>query len=230
MFILKIILGVSSLFILHSIIPTYYNKKINKKAIRKTKNKNEIMLTFDDGPDERYIYKLAKVLEDNDVHATFFMVAQNAQKNPEIVKFLQKKGHKIGLHSWQHKNAMLYSYFYTKKDFENSTYIMKKLGVEDLFYRPPWGHTNIFSLNFVKKYNMKLIYWDVMAEDWSSKSTPEMIYEKLMLRTSSNSIICLHDAGENSGGAKDAPLNTIEALKKAIPSLKEKGYKFVLPE
>ena len=77
---------------------------------------------------------------------------------------------------------------------------------------------------------MKLIYWDVMAEDWSSKSTPEMIYEKLMLRTSSNSIICLHDAGENSGGAKDAPLNTIEALKKAIPSLKEKGYKFVLPE
>ncbi|MEG0249462.1 MAG: polysaccharide deacetylase family protein [Peptostreptococcus sp.] len=230
MAILKITLGLGVVFILHSVVPTYYNKKFNKKAIRKTKNKNEIMLTFDDGPDKRYIYQLAKVLEENNVHATFFMVAQNAQKNPEIVNFLKSKGHKIGLHSWQHKNAMLYSYLYTKKDFENSTAIMKKLGVNDLFYRPPWGHTNIFSLMFVKKYNMKLVYWDVMAEDWSAKSTPDMIYEKLMQRTTSNSIICLHDAGENSGGAKGAPLNTIEALKKAIPSLKEKGYKFILPE
>ena len=230
MAILKVMLVLSILFLLHSIVPTYYNKKFNKKAIRKTKNKNEIMLTFDDGPDERYIYELAKVLEKNKVCASFFMVAENAQKNPEIVKFLQEKGHKIGLHSWQHKNAMLYSYSYTKKDFENSIAIMKNLGVVDLFYRPPWGHTNIFSLIFVKKYNMKLIYWDVMAEDWSEKSNPESIYEKLIKRTSNNSIICLHDAGENSGGSKGAPLNTIEALKLAIPTLKEKGYKFILPE
>ena len=147
------------------------------------KEKKIVYLTFDDGPSKN-TELILDILKENNVHATFFMVAQNAQKNPEIVKFLQKKGHKIGLHSWQHKNAMLYSYFYTKKDFENSISIMKKLGVEDLFYRPPWGHTNIFSLNFVKKYNMKLIYWDVMAEDWSSKSTPDMIYEKLMQRTS----------------------------------------------
>ena len=230
MILLKVLLIIAVLFILHSIVPTYYNKKLNKNIMKKTSKDNEIMLTFDDGPDERYIYKLAEVLDKNNIKATFFMVAQNAEKNPEVVKFLQSKGHKIGIHSWQHKNAMLYSYFYTKKDFANSTRIMKELGVDDLFYRPPWGHTNIFSMHFAKKYNMKLIYWDVMAEDWSAKSTPETIYEKLMRRTTPRSIICLHDAGENSGGAKGAPLNTIAGLEKALPALKEKGYRFILPE
>lgn len=230
MIVLKVILVIAILFIIHSIIPTYYNKIFNKNIMKKTGKDNDIMLTFDDGPDSRYIYKLADLLEKNQVKATFFMVAQNAEKHPEIVKFLQSKGHKIGIHSWQHRNAMLYSYFCTKKDFANSTRIMKELGVDDLFYRPPWGHTNLFSIHFAKKYKMKLIYWDVMAEDWSAKSTPETIYEKLMRRTTPRSIICLHDAGENSGGAKGAPLNTIAGLEKALPKLKEKGYSFILPE
>ncbi|WP_101773353.1 polysaccharide deacetylase family protein [Peptostreptococcus faecalis] len=230
MILIKILLVLVLVFIVHSIIPTYYNKIFNKNAIRKTDTDNNIMLTFDDGPDKRYINQLLAVLEKNDVKAIFFMVAKNAQNNSEIVKKIENKGHKIALHSWEHKNAMLYSYFYTKKDFENSKQIMSSLGVKDFIYRPPWGHTNIFSNHFVKKHNMKLMYWDVMAEDWSASSTPESISEKLLKRTTKNSIICLHDAGENSGGAKDAPLNTIEGLDIAIPKLKEKGYNFVLPQ
>lgn len=230
MLLIKIILIIALAFVIHSIAPTYYNRYISKIAVRKTKKDNEIMLTFDDGPDERYIRNLLKVLDENDVKATFFMVAQNAKKYPNLIKQMMENGHKIGFHSWQHKNAMLYSYSYTKKDFENSVKIMTSLGVEELLYRPPWGHTNIFSMFFIRKYKMKLIYWDVMAEDWSEKSTVDEIVEKLMNRTGKNSIICLHDAGENSGGAIDAPLKTIDALKKAIPMLKEKGYRFTLPQ
>lgn len=169
------------------------------------------------------------LLDENGVKATFFMVAENAHKNREIVDKIMAAGHRVGLHSWQHKNAMLYSYSYTRQDFENSARIMRDLGVEELLYRPPWGHTNIFSNHFVRKYGMKMIYWDVMAEDWEAKASPESIRQKLLDRTSPTSIICLHDAGENSGGAKGAPKNTIEGLRLAIPELKDKGYDFILP-
>lgn len=226
---MEIILGVLGLGCVHSILPTYYNKWFNSKILKKTGQDNKIMLTFDDGPDKRYIYELAKVLEENDVRATFFMVGKNAEANPDIVHFLIEKGHKVGLHSWEHKNAMLYSYIYTKRDFANSVKIMKGFGLSELLYRPPWGHTNIFSMHFARKYKMKLVYWDVMAEDWSAKSTPETICEKLLKRTTNQSIICLHDAGENSGGAKGAPLNTIEGLRMALPKLKDKGYEFIQP-
>lgn len=217
-------------FVIHSIIPTYYNKYFNRNAQRKTSTKDEVMLTFDDGPDPRYTIRLLDLLAENDVKATFFMVAENAKKNKDIVRRMISEGHKVGLHSWQHRNAMLYSYAYTKKDFENSVKIMKAIGVDEIFYRPPWGHTNIFSNYFVNKFGLKMIFWDVMAEDWKSESVPEIIIDKLMKRVTPYSIICLHDAGENSGGDYGAPENTILALKVAIPRLKSKGYKFVLPE
>ncbi len=218
------------IFLIHSIIPTLYNKYINSNIIKLTNKDNEIMLTFDDGPDERYTNNLLDVLKENQIKATFFVVAENAKNNPEIIYRMHKEGHTIALHSLEHKNALFYSYKYTKKDFKNSIEIMKNFNYQINYYRPPWGHSNIFTNFFVKKYNLKMILWDVMAEDWSKYATVDSISSKLILRTDRNSIICLHDAGENSGGAFDAPLKTIEALSTVLPKLKLVGYKFITPE
>lgn len=230
MYVVGLIIVVALIFLIHSIIPTYYNKLLNKDVLKNMTEKNEIALTFDDGPDKRYTEKLLDVLKENDIKAMFFVVAKNAEKEPEIIKRMLRENHIVGLHSLEHKNAWLYSYNYAKKDFIESTDIMKNLGVDVNYYRPPWGHANIFSNQFVKKYNLKMTLWDVMAEDWSKDSTVEIIVNKLIDRTKENSIICLHDAGENSGGAVGAPERTIEALKIAIPKLKASGFKFVTPE
>lgn len=230
MYVVGLIIVVALIFLIHSIIPTYYNKLLNKDVLKNMTGKNEIALTFDDGPDKRYTEKLLDVLKENNIKAMFFVVAKDAEKEPEIIKRMLRENHVVGLHSLEHKNAWLYSYNYVKKDFIESINIMKNLGVGVNYYRPPWGHTNIFSNQFVKKYNLKMTLWDVMAEDWSKDSTVEIIVNKLMDRTKENSIICLHDAGENSGGAVGAPERTIEALKIAIPKLKASGFKFVTPE
>ncbi len=215
------------LFLVHSLIPTVFNKRINRRVIRKTGTKNKLLLTFDDGPDSRYIFDLLDVLDEVDVKAIFFMVAKNALANPHAVKEIVNRGHLIGLHSLEHKNAMFYSYFYTKKDFEESVDIMRSLGIKPSYYRPPWGHTNIFTMYFARKYGLKIMLWDVMAEDWRGNTNAREISSKIVKRVGCNSIICLHDAGENSGGAKGAPRNTIEALKTAIPKLKEEGYEII---
>ena len=111
------------------------------------------------------------------------------------------EGHTIALHSLEHQNALFYSYKYTKRTFKKSIEIMRNFNYEINYYRPPWGHNNMFTNFFIKKYNLKMILWDVMAEDWSKYATVDSISSKLLLRTDGNSIICLHDAGENSGGA-----------------------------
>ncbi len=228
--ILTTIIAIIFLFLIHSVIPTIYNKYINSNIVKHTNKYNEIMLTFDDGPDERYTNKLLDILKENDVKATFFVVAENAKKNPHIIHRIHDEGHTIALHSLSHRNALFYSYGYTKKDFEKSIEIMKNFNYHINYYRPPWGHSNIFTNFFVKKYNLKMILWDVMAEDWSKYATVTSISSKLLLRTDENSIICLHDAGENSGGALDAPLKTAEALSTVLGKLKQEGYKFITPE
>ena len=105
---------------------------------------------------------------------------------------------------------------------EERRHNMEKMGIDVKEYRPPWGHLNLMSLYCIRKMHLQLIFWDVMAQDWSAKETADSICNKILRRVFSGAVICLHDGrGENS-----APGRTIEALKKAIPMLKAQGYEF----
>lgn len=225
-----ILLGAAAVFCGYAVIPTYYNKKINSDIIRQTEGENAVMLTFDDGPDERYTGKVLDVLKENSVKATFFIVADQMLKSPQLVERMLEEGHCIGIHSYAHRNAWLKTPWQEKRDFENSVDLLKSYNWQTPFYRPPWGHTNLFSMYYAKKHGFRVVLWSVMAQDWKKTSSKETIIKKLLARTKEHSIICLHDAGEHSGGAKGAPLRTIEALKTVIPILKQKGYRFVTPE
>jgi peptidoglycan/xylan/chitin deacetylase (PgdA/CDA1 family) len=55
----------------------YTNREIPKKYVA---------LTFDDGPNENTTPLLLDILEAENVHATFFMIGQNAQQFSGIVK------------------------------------------------------------------------------------------------------------------------------------------------
>ena len=67
----------------------------------------------------------------------------------------------------------------------------------------------------------------MMAEDWESQTTSGAISNKLKDRVFDGAVICLHDAGEDTGGAKGAPRRTIDALIHTIPWLKAQGYQFL---
>lgn len=207
----------------YSIIPTIYYKKKLKKISKTALANNEIVLSFDDGPDEKYTPELLDLLKKYEVKASFFVVAKAASANKEIIERMIEEGHTINLHSLEHKNALFKGRKYTDKDFKESIEIMKKHGWDITYYRPPWGHINLFTLLNVKRYNLKLVMWTVMAEDWSKFTTEDEIARKLMRRVSAGDIICLHD-GRGSDGA---PERTIKALDKVLPQLINKGYKFI---
>ena len=70
--------------------------------------------------------------------------------------------------------------------------------------------------------NLKLVFWDVMAQDWTADATPASIRTKLLRRVYPGAVICLHDGR----GAAGAPGRTIEALRDALPQLLREGYEF----
>ena len=149
------------LFLIYNVIPTFYYKL--KMSNRKKQGK-VIYLTFDDGPSE-YTTKLLDLLKRYDVRASFFCVASFSDKHKNVIKRMINEGHLVGMHSFSHKSAYLMGLFGTKIDFKNSLNLMSSF-CDVKYYRPPWGHINLFTLYYVKKYNLKLILWNVMAEDW----------------------------------------------------------------
>lgn len=217
------------LFIIHSILPTYYNKIFNKDVIKST-NQKGIMLTFDDGPHPTYTAQLLDLLKEFQVPATFFVVANNAKQNPDLIRRMEREGHTIALHSLAHRNAWFYSYMYCKKDFTKSLEIMEEIGVKFHYYRPPWGHTNIFTSYFTKKHNLKMIYWNLMVDDWHYNSVSLILQNKILNSITSNSILCLHDDGHDVYADPNAPERMIKTLTTTIPLLKQQGYEFITPE
>ncbi|MEW9078283.1 polysaccharide deacetylase family protein [Terrisporobacter glycolicus] len=223
---LKIIIILVIILLCYSIVPTYLYKLQYKLTKKNNSNDKVLYLTFDDGPDEKYTPCLLDLLKKHNIKATFFMVATFANDNPIIVNRMKEEGHCIGLHSYEHKNALYQSKSYTSYDFEESVKTMEKLGVNVKFYRPPWGHCNIFTNHEAKKYNLIKVLWDVMAQDWEKNTTDHVICDKLLRRSKDGSIICLHDGR----GKDEAPSRTIKALEKAIPLWQKEGYKFLTME
>lgn len=211
------------IYLLYSLLPTAYYKWFKVDVVRDLGDTCKIALTFDDGIDGIYTNKLLDLLLKYDIKATFFIVANTVMGNEDILKRMVSEGHTIGLHSLEHKTALLVSHMYTKDDFRTSIEIMKRCGVDIRYYRPPWGHINLFTLKNIYQYNLKLILWNVMVGDWKKRATVEEIENRLLRDIDSGSIICLHDGR----GRDEAPKRTIEALKRVIPVLKDKGYEFV---
>lgn len=220
-------LGILAAGVVYAVLPTYYHKLINPQNLRRLTNspsetKKKIALTFDDGPDPRYTGRILDLLEELQIKATFFIVGEKAERHPELVERMIKEGHHIAFHSYEHANGMLKSPGYTKRDFQECRKLSQKYGWDIHLFRPPWGHTNLWSNYYARQNEFHLVYWNVMAQDWSKNATPVTIASKLMKRVKPGAVICLHD----SGGAPRAPEHTISALKQALPWLLNQGYEF----
>ena len=181
-----------------------------------------LYLTFDDGPSEAYTGELLDILKQYGVTASFFVVAEQAAAHPQLIRRMQLEGHLIGLHSLNHVSAMLQTPAGTIDDFRQSVEIMKELGVEPVYYRPPWGHVNLSTFSCLRRYGLKKVLWHVMAQDWEAGISEEQIQYRLLRRAGNGSVICLHDGRGRNG----APERMLEALKKTIPLWLEEGYRF----
>ena len=66
-------------------------------------NKAEVALTFDD-EDLEFTPKILDKLKQHNVKATFFLLGENAEKFPNVVKRIANEGHVIGNHTYSHPN------------------------------------------------------------------------------------------------------------------------------
>lgn len=219
---IKILCFMGICFVLaYSLIPTYWYK-LKTILNRRRVNEKKLYLTFDDGPDKRFICQFLDLLNKYNVKATFFVVAKFAKANSKVIDRMKKEGHLIGLHSLEHKNGLWQTPQYIQDDFKQSDYTLKELGVKIKYFRPPWGHLNIQTLVCVKQYGFKIVMWNVMAQDWKGNTTWQEISQKLIRRTKNGDILCLHDGR----GTNEAPARTIAALEVVLPLWISQGYKF----
>ena len=177
--------------------------KINKKTIKKGQGRS-IFLTFDDGPHEIYTPKILDILDEFGVKATFFVVGKNAERYPQIVKRIHKKGHDIGNHTYSHPGSPLLKVRkkkFIKREIAKTDRVIENItGKRPILFRPTLAFWDISSRFFkyqAKKLGHLYIGWSFSTLDWTGN---KFIIKKKYSQQQKNDgdIILLHDGSENT--------------------------------
>lgn len=180
-----------------------------------------VYLTIDDGPSE-YTDEIIKILNKNNVKATFFMINGNMKAYPEQVKNIVENGNTAGFHSVSHDIHKLYvSKTSAKEEFDTNQATFKKItGQTSKVIRLPFGskpYTPRASYNALVDSGYKLWDWTLDTEDWRSTSSQIMENVKKYSSGSDNVVLLMHERKQ-----------TVAILDEMIKYLKSEGFE-ILP-
>ena len=182
-------------------------------------------LTYDDGPNDPYTWRIMEVLERHGVKATFFLVGQFVQQKPEIARALVAAGHVIGSHTWNHPNLIFCSTSEVRRQLEQAQKaIFDATGVEAKLFRPPFGGRRPASLRAVRAFGLLPIMWNVTCYDWKAESAKEIVGHAVR-QIRGGDVILLHDGGYRRMGADRS--RTVASSDEILTRYKEEGYEFV---
>jgi polysaccharide deacetylase family sporulation protein PdaB len=176
-----------------------------------------VALSFDAAWGNEDTQELIDILNKYNIHATFFVVGQWADKYPESVKALSDAGNEVMSHSDDHAHFAQLTAEEIRSNISASNEKIKKItGTEPTLFRCPYGEYNDTVISTVNSMGMSAIQWDVDSLDWKGISAGD-ISDRVLKNVKSGSIVLFHNAAEN----------TPEALPGIIEGLIADGYKIV---
>ena len=179
-----------------------------------SQHKTRIAFTFDDGPGE-YTDELLDCLEENNAHATFFMLGQNVGSWESTVQRMADIGCEIGSHSWDHPNLYNLSMDSVAKEFSDTDAALEKAcGQKASVARAPYGN---WSDDIISTVGKPFFTWSLDSMDWSYLDVNKDYDAVMNGDLTDGSIILMHDIHEPS----------VQAAIKMIPELVQKGYKLM---
>jgi peptidoglycan-N-acetylglucosamine deacetylase len=193
----------------HIISEQFYSKLPTQYVIKKWGEvQNQVILTFDDGPDERYTGKILDILEKEKVPASFFITGANAQENLPLLRRISLDGFEIGNHTFSHPNISKVSNIRAEIELKSTRLLIEAItGRSTILFRAPYNAdsepTNvaeIIPIALSKKANYYTIGESIDPRDWEDGTNADSIYNRTIQQYEANpqkGIILLHDAGGN---------------------------------
>ncbi|MDR3543437.1 MAG: polysaccharide deacetylase family protein [Desulfosporosinus sp.] len=183
-------------------------------------------LTFDDGPYPQTTPRILKILQDEGIKATFFLVGRQVEMYPALLKAEYEQGEGIGNHSYSHNNQLVYRSpeAFLAEIKQTEELIFKAIGIRPKIVRAPGGTQGHFHVNYYNAIDAAdyLVYdWNVSSGDADAALVPaDQLVRNIETQVPGKErmIILMHDAG--------AKTTTVDALPRIIQYLKQQGYAF----
>ena len=182
---------------------------------------HEVVLTFDDGPIPPYTTMVLDALAAECVKATFFVVGEQAQGHPDLLRREYREGHTIGTHTQHHRMLNRLPPGAVTKEIADGIASVDGIlgpGAAAPFFRFPYLDPTPAAEDRALKLGLMIWSTDVHASDWN-RLTPQQIAAIAAARIERNKkgILMLHDIQQR----------TALALPMILRELKGRGYRIV---
>ncbi|MDZ7869987.1 MAG: polysaccharide deacetylase family protein [Rheinheimera sp.] len=181
-----------------------------------------VALTFDDGPTPDKTNQILQILAEQQIPATFFLIGQEVQQHPYLVRQILAAGHQVGNHSFSHQRMIFKSPAFIAAEIEQTDTLLRDSGVDGVIYfRPPYGKKLLILPWYLMKHHRVSVTWDVAPENFPKiANDPQALVDFTVQQTKPGSIILLHVM-------YDSRQATMQAVPEIIRQLKAQGYRFV---
>jgi len=201
-------------------------------------SKNQLAMTFDDGPDPEWTPKILDVLNREHVPGTFFLIGIQAEKFSSLTKRIYREGHEIGNHTFTHPDISSIGSGYMKVELNLTERLFaSRLGVRAMLFRPPYSvdaepdtEDEVKPLELTQSMGYITIGNKIDTRDWNDEPalSPKQIAARVLDHlppcqpndTQCGNIILMHDGGGNRE-------RTVLALPLIIDGARARGFQFV---
>ena len=181
---------------------------------------SEVWLTIDDGPTDDTPAVL-DLFDSLGVKATFFVKGLLAERYPDMIREMIRRGHTVENHSYSHPSATFWCLPPAKiaQQIERCNAALEKItGNAPPFFRAPVGTKNPAVHPTLQRLGMTLIGWSARAFD-TKTNDPERVVRRIMPDITPGAIILLHQGLPAS----------LQMLGRVIEEVQARGYRFVIP-
>lgn len=170
---------------------------------RLEEERRAVYLTFDDGPIPESTPWLLETLAAHGAKATFFMVADNARRYPDLHKAVMEAGHAVGNHTFHHVAPLRQTAEEMMADVHLADSILKSR-----LFRPPHGLLGLSQQDALIEAGYRIVMFDLNPMDYRADRTAAEIADTVARYVRPGCIVNLHDS-----------LKSIGKLKTALPAI-----------
>lgn len=185
-----------------------------------------LYITFDAGYENGYTAQILDALKKHQAPATFFLVGNYLETEPELVCRMVKEGHTVGNHTYSHPDMSAIS---TEEAFQEeltkNEALYKEITGEEMakLYRPPQGKFCESNLCMAQELGYRTVFWSLAYVDWYEDDQPtrEEAFEKLIPRIHPGAVVLLHSTSATNAAILDDLLTQWEDLGYTFGRLEE---------
>lgn len=181
--------------------------------------KKVVALTFDDGPSEDTA-AVAQILLREKVPATFFVVGERIEAQPDALGLLKAFGFAIAAHSMTHPRLDKIAPAEMVDELVHSVDLANKVAGAGTVkcFRPPYGAWTLDVARTAAAKGVAVVNWTTDSTDYDRPGA-DTIVDRALTDLPDQAIVLLHDGPSRRG-------ETVEALPRIISGLRDRGFEF----